>query len=451
MLGSLITRRMAPWSLLLSLCVVPFIPPAHAEEAESPETSVRLSGFATLGLTHNDNGDRGAIVAFSQKHPVREGYSGNLDSVAGVQLEWLPIQNTSFVLQGVARAGNNFDPQLRMGYVRQQLGNEFAARVGRIRSPLYLDSDVVEIGYAYLMTRPPLPLYGIANNIASVDGGDLQWRHTFGNTAILLQGYYGQNDYKQRFYNLEPVEEADAKLRDIRGLAISATIPNVTVRLSRTWVRSFTMRSPQVSRLNGGIGATAAGLQGIAANPFLPAATAAALLDKARQIQGFANPFDNQPIYTSLGFDASLDAWRFLGEWTLFDSRSQMVGKYEGYQFTLGRSFGDWTPYVSYARQRRKSPSLDTSAFADTGLDPTLDGGLAAMRAALDQAAAFSDLSMRSISAGVRYDFREGMALKAQYDNFRTPNDMTSGYFAVSRLPLDRNVNLFTVALDVVF
>lgn len=449
---SLSTRASRP--LLTSLAVASLFLSIHspgqaAEEQE--ESSVRLSGFATLGLTHNDNGDAGAISSVRQKHPATKGWSGNLDSVLGVQVDWLASDSTSVLLQGVARGGDDLSPELRMGYLRQKLSGEVAMRLGRIRSPLYFDSDVAEIGYGYLMVRPPLPIYSIANNVSSLDGGDLQWRHRFGNAVVLMQGYYGQDAYKHRFYNLTPAEEADVKLRDIGGLGITAFLPNITLHASHTLVGSYTMRGAHISQLNAGLAQMAGTLQAIAANPFLPPGQAAALTSKAQQIRSLSNPFDAKPVYTSLGFDASVENWRFLGEWTRFDSQSAMVGKYNGWQLTVGHSFENLTPYVSYARHRRIDDGFDSSALNGTGMDAALDEGLGQLKAGLDNAAQFANLSMKSISVGTRYDFRDNMAIKFQFDHLTTPGGTVPGFFAVSRLPMDHTVNLFTVTLDMVF
>lgn len=440
-------------ALALALLLAGAMAGARADETAdgAAVAPLRLSGFGTLGLTHNDSSDAGAIFSSAQKRPAGEGWSTNLDSVLGLQLEWQAGENTAFVLQGVARAGDDLSPALRMFYLRQQISNDFAVRAGRIRSPLYFDSDVVEIGYAYLMARPALPLYGTVNSVASLDGADLQWRHNIGDTALLAQAYYGQSDYSHRFYNLAPVQAADARLRHIRGLAVSATLPNLILRASHSVIGSYTMRSPQVSQINGATAQLAGALQAAAANPFLPAALGSGLQARAQSIRALASPFDSRPLYTSVGFDANLGDWRLLGEATRLDSRSAMVGKYHGYQFTLARSFDEWTPYLSLARQRRASPALDTSALAASGLDPALDGAMAQLKGGLDQAARYADLSTRSVSAGVRYDFRGNMALKLQYDHLQTPGAYTPGYFAVSRLPIRPTVNLFTVSLDFVF
>jgi hypothetical protein len=421
------------------------------DEAEVAPSPFKLSGFATLGLTYNDNRDAGVIFSSSQKHPVTHGISGNLDSVAGLQLDWQLLPATSVVLQGVARAGEDFEPQLRMGYVRQQFGNDTAVRLGRMRSPLFYDSDVAEIGYAYLMSRAPIPVYVTPNNVTHLDGADVQWRHSVGNTAFLLQGYYGSDSYKHRFSNLNPIEVADVELHDIAGIALSAALPNLTLRVSHTTTSGYTMRSPQISQLNAGLAQVSAALNGVASNPMLPAAMAQALTAQAQKVSGYANPFDAKPTYTSIGFDSNIDAWRVMGEWALLDTQGALTGKYEGYHLSVGYSIGAFTPYVSMSRQRRTNPALDTSALAATGMDPRLDGAIAQLKGALDQSAQFADISMSSNSVGVRWDIRENMAIKVQYDRLETPNSGTPGYLTVTSLPFNNKVNLFTVALDIAF
>ncbi|RDK04117.1 hypothetical protein DLM46_03855 [Paraburkholderia lacunae] len=427
---------------------------AWADEAPADRTvfdTLHLSGFSTLGLTYNDNDSAGVITSYMQKKPATHGVSAYLDSVVGVQLEWRPLQNTSVVAQAVSRPSNDMQPELRMGYLRQQFGNDFAVRLGRIRSPVFFDSDVAEIGYAYLTVRPPIPVYGDVNSVNVIDGGDVQWRHAFGGTAILVQGYFGHDGYRHYFYNLNPVSAADASVNGIAGLSVSASLPNVTFRVSRTWIKSYTFRSGQLDQLNAGLGQLSSSLTALAANPFLPPALAESLRNQAGGIEGYENPFDSHPIYTSIGFDSTLGKWRVQGEWTLLDSRSAIVGKYRSYQFTVGYSHGNFTPYVSYARRDRTSPPFDASALSATGLNPALDAGLAQMRGALNQAAQFADLSTRAASVGVRWDFREGMALKLQYDRITTPNSMTPGNFAVSTLPYKNTVNLISATFDSVF
>lgn len=421
--------------------------PAPAEKAPG---NLHLSGFATLGATYSDNRDVGVITAYSDTHPSRHGVSADLDSVLGLQAVWRPLAGTSVTAQGVVRPnGEGARVDLRMAYVRQELGRNVAVRVGRIRSPLYFDSDVAEVGYAYLTARPPIPLYSIVNSVSALDGGDVQLRHGWGDTAVLVQGYYGDSRYDHQFYNQGTA--ARARVTGIHGAAVSLILPWITLRASRTWTHRYTMRGANIDQLNAGLAQLSGGLTLAASNPFLPAQIATGLKGKAQGIAALSNPFDNRPIYTSIGFDASYRVLRVLGEWTQLDSQSAMIGTYEGWQGTIGYGLGTVTPYVTYAKNRRTDGPLDTSALAATGLDPALDAGLGQMQGAFALARTYADLSMRSLGVGARWDLRANMAVKFQYDRLTTPGVAVPGMFAVQRLPIDRTANLATLALNLVF
>ncbi|MDD2609277.1 MAG: hypothetical protein PHX60_06210 [Giesbergeria sp.] len=419
-------------------------------EADEGATARRLkfSGFGTLGLTHHNNRDVGVISSFGQESPAHDGFSENLDSVLGAQLNWQAADDTSLVLQAVGRAGEGMKPQVRMGYVRQQFGQNTSVRLGRYRSALYFDADVTEIGYANLTARKPLPVYWISNNVAAIDGIDVQWHHSSGNAGWLLNVYAGESNTQQKF----PLIQGDTKLRDIRGFALTYMLSNVSLRASRTWVGKYAVQSSrQVEQMNAGLQQAAGGLAALAATPVLPTPVRASLASKASEIASYANPFDNQPIYTSLGFNANFDNWSVMGGWVGFDSQSAMIGKYNSYSVTVGRSIGNITPYIELAYQRRSNPIFNTNALGPTGLHPQLDMGLAQLQGAFSEAAQFADFSMRSASVGMRWDVQKDMALKLQYDLIKTPSPYRAGGLATSTLPINNKVHLVSVVFDFIF
>ena len=443
------TLRCAAMFLLAS--TVTSIVCAQTPDDNAGGLGLRWSGFATLGLTHHANDNAGVIAAFSQKLPANKGVSGRLDTVGGVQADLRLVEDTSATVQAVIRAGDNFEPRLRMAYVRQYVGADVAVRIGRFRSPLYADSDVTEIGFAYLSMRPPLPIYGVAASLPHIDGVDLQWRHSFGQAGVQVQAYAGRSKGIHIFPNTTPPDEADFAVSGIRGLAVSVGFPNVTLRGSYTSFDRTTLRSPLLAQLNSGLAQVAGGLNAIAADPRLPGALSVSLAAQARDVESYVNPYDSRPVYTSLGFDANVDHLRVMGELTTINSRSPTVGRYVGGQLTLGYALGTVTPYITVSRNSRRSGSLDTRGLSPTQLNPALDGSIAQLRGAFDQAARFADLSSHSNTLGVRWDISENLAVKLQFDQIRTPSNIVPGVLAVRRLPFDNRVNLFGASLNFVF
>nr|WP_315463344.1 hypothetical protein [uncultured Rhodoferax sp.] len=419
---------MLTWLCTLGVCLVPAAVGAQTGEDSS---ALRLSGFGTLGVVHNDNSDAGVVYSSAQKNPAHGGWSGNLDTVLGVQADWQLSSSTSLVAQAVARAGDEGEAKMRMAYVRQQWGNDMAVRVGRMRSPLFFDSDVSEIGYAYLPMRASMPVYSPINSVDHLDGADLQWRHGLGDAVLMVQAYYGSSDYKHRFYNLKPVQDADVQLKDIGGAALSVTWPSVTMRISHTTTGAYQLRSAQTSQLNAGLAQIATALNGMGASA------------QAAKVTAMQNMFDSRPTYTSIGMDAYRDAWRFMAEVTQLDTQAELTGRYAGYQLTLGRSLGSFTPYVAYGRLMRNTALFDTRALSGVGADT--------LKAQLDGAARFADLSMSTASIGVRWDVAANVDFKVQLDHIETPDKNIPGYLTTTTLPFNNRVRLLSATMDFVF
>jgi hypothetical protein len=446
MLNQLIRRS------CLTVWLISFLSlPVLAEESLSTSSSsLHFSGFATFAGTYNNNDEAGASASFGQKHVAGQGLSTYLDSVIGGQIDWRIRPGTSVTFQGVASPSSDMEPILRMGYFRQQFDNNLALRLGRIRSPVYFDSDVVEIGYAYLMMRPALPIYTLLNTFSWIDGVDVQWRFPLNNMVFLAQGYGGQVDYDVGIPGTSRM--TNGSLEGLIGIAMSLITPNIMYRASHSYANRSTMRSDELRQLNAGLTQLSTTLNTLAMNPLLPAEITRGLNQQALGIDALKNPYNGDDLtYTSIGFDAYLGHWRLMGEWVRVNPDSEILGVHQGFQVSVGYNIGQWTPYASFAHFRRQSALLDTQALSPTGLDPVLDAGLSQAKTELDNLARYSDDTSQSISLGMRWDFRKNMDLKVQYDHIRTPNQWTPGALSTASLPFDNTVNLVTVGIDVIF
>jgi hypothetical protein len=100
----------------------------------------------------------------------------------------------SFTLQGLVRKnGNNdqFGAELAWAFAKIRLNDDFSLRLGRIGLPVYMISDVRNVGYANIMLRPPNEVYRqvTADN---ADGGDIIYQHSFGDSTITAQAAVGR-------------------------------------------------------------------------------------------------------------------------------------------------------------------------------------------------------------------------------------------------------------------
>lgn len=416
----------------------------HVEQP--PEQMFKVSGFGTLGLTHHNNPELGVASSLEQKVPAWDGWSGNLDSLIGLQLDWNLGQSTSVVTQAVSRASNEFGPELRMGYVRQQFGNDFAVRLGRIRNPTFFDSGVTEIGYANLAVRPPVAVYFISNSIPSLNGGDVQWRGKIGSAALLVQGATGGMKYK--LSGVGGVAD-ELEIHNLRVLALSLSLPNITLRASHSVGKLFEVRAANLDALNAGLAQLEGGLTQLSMNPSVPAPIQTAVAHRAAAVRSLGDPFEmRQPTYTSLAFSSLREHWSLQGEVIQYDSGSKLWGRYLGYQLTVGRNFGEITPYLSVALTRARSSAADLSALDPTGLDPTLDAQMALLQGGLKQAEQSVRIDARCISAGVRWDFKPDMSLKLQYDIF---GNSRGNSIPRNSPATNYKVNLLSATLDFVF
>jgi hypothetical protein len=215
-------------------------------------------------------------------------------------------------------------------------------------------------------------LYGLAGESTWVDGGQLRYRMPLGDYTFSIDSHYGQ-------FSLDRDPYYSVKNTYSTGVAVSLSDANLTLR---------------ASVLQAHVQLDAPGLQGLQAliyqqNPQV--ADDYAVDDIPRQ------------NYANLGLRYEDGDWLVMSEYVRLWLNTRSLPDKQAYYLTVGHVFGDWTPYVTYARQ-----DVLSSLREDR-----LTGRAAAATNAL---LANSNTDQHTYSAGVRWDFSPGMALKAQVD-----------------------------------
>lgn len=434
------------------------VPAAMAQsDADGEAKNSRFSGFATAGLVYNSNADAGLSFSGAQTKPAYQGLTGTLDSVVGLQWDYDMLASTRLKVQAVARAGEEFQPKLRVAYVQQSFNQNFLVRVGRLRSPLFFDADTTEIGYANTMVRGPMPLYAgtTASQVIHMDGMHLQMRQPLDDMLLSVDGYWGGGSFKHYDVTKVPVQESHININGITDFSISLAFGDSLVRYSHARLANYSAGSDQLTQLSQGIGMISAGLLQSATNfdAYGQAAVAASLRDKASLLQAYNAPFDGSQSYDSIGFRTQINDFGVAGEWAFLNGEAIMLGKREAYQITLSYRAGEFTPYLAFSGARRISVKADSLPITATGIPALaqLDAGINGIGNGMRLMATLSNVTMQSASVGVRWDLARNMAAKFQYDMLSSPDGNTPGAFKVRSFPFDNTAHVLSASLDLVF
>ncbi len=319
------------------------------------------------------------------------------------------------------RYDGSYRPGFEWANISYDITPDFAIRAGRIVLPTFLTSDTRKVGYAQPWLRPPVELYSLMP-ITSSDGVDLTYRLRFGEVNHNLRAAYGGTDARVP-------DGGKVKVRD--GWLVADTIEYGAATFHIAHSRSKVTLEPfeelfsgyrNLADQAGQFAAVLGGLGHPAASQYAGAgAQALRIADKYEA--------DSQRM-DFFGIGASYDPgrWFVMAEWGQTDYNS-VFGKRQAWYTTAGFRWGAFTPYVTYARARLKSPSSDPGTgmpaplgFPFTTTSTALAAGAAQLDAALNDGLSGAP-DQKTYSIGIRWDFAKNAAFKLQYDH----SDIGSG------------------------
>lgn len=168
---------------------------ATGARADDLSQMFSVSGFGTVGATHNDN-KKGDYVA-DVFQPNGAGYtrasSIDVDSKAALQIDAKLSDKFSAVVQVVSRSRVNtgYTPRIEWANIKYAITPELSVRAGRIALPTFMNSETRLVGYSNPWVRPPIETYSLRSTTNS-DGVDATYRHNFGSVNNTTQVWYGK-------------------------------------------------------------------------------------------------------------------------------------------------------------------------------------------------------------------------------------------------------------------
>jgi len=409
-----------------------------------PAQAVDLSwsGFGTLGYAQTNR-------PYTYQRFLRDEGSFERDTVLGGQVD------AQFTPQWSATAQVTLAPSLRhdkgwsvtptWAFVGWRPSDDWLVRVGRLRLPLYLHSESLDVGQSHDMVRLPTEMYSI---VPSNDFNGVAVTKTWsrGDTGeVSLDAYTGRSRTGARLWNrdgLPPYVAAGAAFVDIN---VRVTGLVLTLRDTDLQVRAGVHRAA-TSRASG---------EPVPVNfPYVSVAPGVGYyqVDAVNmQGPGFAtvNPLRN----TIATFGAEYNfggGWGVAGEYARdFQHGSELGSDTRGGYLALSRRIGAFTPYTSLAALRSSRVSLAWWDQLTAPLPPFLAGAAAAQRMAAEGIYA---ADQRSLALGSAYHLSSTSKLKFEWMRTRIGRvsrlvDTPAG----SESPRDTHIDVLSVNYNFVF
>jgi hypothetical protein len=323
------------------------------QNQQSAFDRISFNGFYSVGINQANN-NLGYAGASDE-------YDFNNLTLVGLQGDFALADSTSVTVQLVARGEDDFSPDIEWAYLKHTFDNYITVRGGKLRLPMYMYSDYLEVGYAQPWARPPEEVYGFVpfNSFVGVDGS---YDFEFDNSTLTLQGFWGQS------------EEDGTNYDDILGANF-------------TWsIDDFILRAVYgVTKIT---------------------------VDPTNQPDAQVLAEKNKSDFLGLGFSYDNGSLLVVSEAT----RATVEGGYSdvdsGY-VTVGYRFGKAMPYGTIAGMKTQDDDERVNIFVpNPGYDPTLpDGPTNPPVVSTDSSFIYSG-KRTSYSLGLRYDLLSNLAVK---------------------------------------
>jgi len=403
----------------------------------APVGAVQFDGFLTAGGAIHDDKNKNRYIGSLGDRGITDDFSFETDSRFGLQISSDVSKDMGVVAQilGTGVSGN-FNAIVEWAYIDYELAKFVSLRAGKIKQPVYLVNDYVEVGYAYPWIRPPVEVYYLNNPLNTVNGVELLFQFPVGRGTLAFQPYFGSN--RDDIPNTGGVGFFEAE--NIRGMDIKYSGRGYTVHASK-----FLCDVKIVGN--------------ISTRAFLGTATPDTLNIDLNgkgecdvQATGFNLDLANIVVYAEYQ------------ERETIETLSRAFGDQEAWYTTLGYRIGKWLPHVTFASIEGKSSEV--TPFAVTcGTAGGCAGGGPGTPAFGDPITNFPVSVQTSVTLGLRYELNDSAALKIEHSIVDVENDSVElvtpgnpsginfGLFdsSFTNPPPTEKVGVTSIALDVIF
>ena len=377
--------------------------------ASGSAAAIDFDGFLTAGFAvHNQEQTDGSKVTYLDE--ITDDITFLQDSKFGLQMTADVAEDMQVVAQILASAeDDNYAMDIEWAYLDYTLSDSTKLRMGRIKQPVFLISDYLEVGYAYPWIRPPAEAYSNMP-VDSLIGVELLYQTNLGGLNFAFQPYFGSNTE-----GVPGFSSVNFFADNYIGMAIRLESSTFTFQISTFHTDVSTVDSfgydhdADVNTPNFFLNSEGTAVLSVASLSWDVANFVGYAEFTTRDIEP-----DSGTLTPGAGFNA-----------VAFDA---LFADQDGYYVTLGYRMGKYLPHITYS-------TIDSEPAGTT-------------------AAGYSQGDRQeSITVGLRYEINDSTALKMEYatvelEAFAGNDGLYNG--VTSGLTEDK-ASVISMAVDVIF
>ena len=145
-----------------------------------------INGFLSVGASKSD-----ADAVYYEG--IADEVSFEPDTVVGVQFS-APVTDMVSCTTQLLASGNKdtYDFAADWAYADFSVGDSASIRAGRVKLPVFMASEYLEVGAAYPWVRPPEEVYSVVP-VSAFSGVSAHYTGNFGNFDFSIEPYYGSH------------------------------------------------------------------------------------------------------------------------------------------------------------------------------------------------------------------------------------------------------------------
>lgn len=277
----------------------------------------RFNGFGTAALSHLGGEDDGR--SFGINGQTTDSWRGDQLSRLGSQLQYGLTDTLGVTVQGTLKPEqDSWKGNLEWAYLSWKAADGLTLRAGRLRTPVYMYSETLDVGFTHPWLRLPDEVYSQVQ-LSNYEGGDILYTVPTGIGSLAFQVGAGQAVNRNLF--------AMDDLYDIDYKKIFAA--NVSLETN-----GFGML--RVGYAEADIDAD------LTTSVITPDGTPANV--------NFLSLHGQKGRFTSIGYQYDDGTWVSSNEWTRNNTEGDQQGHTDAFYLMGGRRFGEVLAHITYAQ-----------------------------------------------------------------------------------------------------